>query len=195
MAMVLCLMTILVICWHSFMSLERVYFLIGAHTLQQWGSNSCFIYFPLCLIVTVVMVLKHRVYLINDWLIKTWLVQTFMSQLLTNHPSPILSDFPPPPPPPPLDDDLPAPPPECQTTPSDAFPPAFPAPPPVADDLPLPAPPEESVCLPIPPPPPPLPVSGTSIPSGAGNPQVSHNGIFTKSGKDPVCVFNTVTAL
>lgn len=122
-----------------------------------------------------------------------WLVQTeevILSQLLTNQPSPFLSDFPPPPPPPPLDDDLPAPPPECQTIPtaSDALPPAFPAPPPVADDLPLPAPPEESACLPTspspppPPPPPPLPASGTSIPSAVGNPQVSYDGIFTKSG-------------
>lgn len=94
-----------------------------------------------------------------------------------------LSDFPPPPPPPPAEDDLPAPPPECQSLPgaSDAPPPAFPAPPPVADDLPLPAPPEENVCLPTspspppPPPPPPLPASGTSVPSAAGTPQVSHD--------------------
>ncbi|KAM9723635.1 zyxin isoform 1-T3 [Menidia menidia] len=94
-------------------------------------------------------------------------------------PSSLSDDFPPPPPPPPLDDDLPAPPPECQTTPIafDAPPPAFPAPPPVADDLPLPAPPEESVCpptcqsLPPPPPPPPLPAPGASFPAFAGHPQ------------------------
>ncbi|KAM3614538.1 uncharacterized protein V6R79_015843 [Siganus canaliculatus] len=95
-------------------------------------------------------------------------------------PTSLCDDFPPPPPPPPMDDDLPAPPPECQTTPSgcDALPPAFPAPPPVADDLPLPDPPEGSAGLPTspsppppPPPPPPPSASAASFPNAAGNPQ------------------------
>ncbi|CAL1610923.1 unnamed protein product [Knipowitschia caucasica] len=88
-------------------------------------------------------------------------------------PPPTIDDFPPPPPPPPADDDLPAPPPECNLSPSrDA--PAFPAPPPVVDDLPPPAddlpPPvlfEASVPTcpspPPPPPPPPIPASASSV--------------------------------
>ncbi|XP_064165772.1 LOW QUALITY PROTEIN: zyxin [Anguilla rostrata] len=84
-------------------------------------------------------------------------------------PPAVCEDFPPPPPP--LDDaELPAPPPECQTTPPafEAPPPAFPASPPPEEDLPLPSPPGEEPPLPCsppappPPPPPPLPAASNS---------------------------------